>query len=195
MITCQSNIHHIHYAIWHITESVEELKTLINGRFHVSLQGISNPTRQKERLASRLLIETLCGTYCEVAYRSNGEPYLVGSTQHISISHTKNYVAVAIAPCRVGIDIEYKSDRVLRITEKFLNTTETSKLAQATDKISTALLFWCAKEALYKKLEQKEPEFTLFTCTQNQQGATITYNGETHSLLYFANQNYTLVIV
>lgn len=195
MIASHTKIGPIQYAIWHITESVEELKTLINGRFEVSLQGLSNPTRQKERLASRLLIEALCGTYYSVAYRNNGEPYLEGSPLCVSISHTRNYVAVAIAPFRIGIDIEYKSDRILRITQKFLTTSETSQLAQATHKTDTALLFWCAKEALYKKLEQKQPEFTLFTCQQSEQGATITYQGTTHPLLHVTNPNYTLVIV
>jgi 4'-phosphopantetheinyl transferase EntD len=195
MIIEKATLNGITYGIWHLTESVEELHTLIGNRFEVSLHGLNNPTRQKERLASRLLVEALCGTYCEVAYRSNGEPYLVGSHLHISISHTKNFVAVAVAPFRIGIDIEYTSDRVLRIQEKFLNPIELDFLAKATDRRASALLFWCAKEALYKKEAQKEPDFTLFTCQQNGLEASITHQETTYPLLYQTNKDFTLVMV
>ena len=69
MIICDKQINGIRYAIWQLTESVSELKALIDGRFLVSLDNISNETRQKERLASRLLIETLCNGYQAVDYK------------------------------------------------------------------------------------------------------------------------------
>lgn len=195
MIIEKNTLNGITYGIWHLTESVEELHTQIGNRFEVCLDGLNNLTRQKERLASRLLVEALCGTYCEVAYRSNGEPYLEGSNLHISISHTKNYVAVAVAPYRIGIDIEYTSDRVLRIQEKFLNRLELTSLESAPNTAATALVFWCAKEALYKKLLHKEPEFTLFTCQVQHQTASITYQESTFPFAYQQNEHYTLVVV
>ena len=140
MIICNTQIDNIRHGIWHLTESISELNSLINGRFEVSLTGISNPTRQKERLASRLLIEALCGKFQPVGYLTNGEPYFLDSNLHLSISHTKNYVAVAIAPCRIGIDIEHPSDRVLRITEKFLNQEELKTLAKTNNQAETARL-------------------------------------------------------
>ena len=194
MIICDKQINGIRYAIWQLTESVSELKALIDGRFLVSLDNISNETRQKERLASRLLIETLCNGYQAVDYKENGEPYFTQTNLYLSISHTKSYVAVAVAPFRIGIDIEHTSDRVLRITEKFLNTTELAQLASHTNQASTALLYWCAKEALYKKLTEKEPEFTLFTCEQQKNLLNVHYQAETYTFSFEQNNNYTLVL-
>lgn len=194
MIICDKQINGIRYAIWQLTESVSELKALIDGRFLVSLDNINNETRQKERLASRLLIETLCNGYQAVDYKENGEPYFSTSTLQLSISHTKSYVAVAVAPFRIGIDIEHTSDRVLRITEKFLNTTELAELARLKNPETTALLYWCAKEALYKKLTEKEPEFTLFTCEQQKNLLHVHYQKEKYTFTFEQNNNYTLVL-
>ena len=194
MIICNTQINGIRYAIWQLTESVSELIDLINGRFTVSLAGITNPVRQQERLAARLLIEVLCDGYQPIDYKENGEPYFTQCDLYLSISHTKNYVAVAVAPFKIGIDIEHTSDRVLRITEKFLNTTELAELASHTNQASTALLYWCAKEAMYKKMTKKEAEFTLFTCQQHHNTLTVHYQAETFSFIFEQNNHYTLVI-
>lgn len=194
MIICNTQINGIRYAIWQLTESVSELKALIDGRFLVSLDNINNETRQKERLASRLLIETLCNGYQAVDYKENGEPCFTQCDLYLSISHTKNYVAVAVAPFKIGIDIEHTSDRVLRITKKFLNHTELAELTNTSNPAPTALLYWCAKEAMYKKMTEKEAEFTLFTCQQHHNTLTVHYQAETFSFIFEQNNHYTLVI-
>ena len=194
MIICDKQINGIRYAIWQLTESVSELKALIDGRFLVSLDNINNETRQKERLASRLLIETLCNGYQAVDYKENGEPCFTQCDLYLSISHTKNYVAVAVAPFKIGIDIEHTSDRVLRITKKFLNHTELAELTNTSNPAPTALLYWCAKEAMYKKMTEKEAEFTLFTCQQHHNTLTVHYQAETFSFIFEQNNHYTLVI-
>lgn len=64
---------------------------------------------------------------------------------HISISHTLGYVAVILSrDYEVGVDIEYVSDRVNRISSRFLRDDEV--FADTTDK----LIAWCAKETMYK---------------------------------------------
>ena len=194
MIICNTQINGIRYAIWQLTESVSELIDLINGRFTVSLAGITNPVRQQERLAARLLIEVLCNGYQPIDYKENGEPYFTQCDLYLSISHTKNYVAVAVAPFKIGIDIEHTSDRVLRITKKFLNHTELAELTNTSNPAPIALLYWCAKEAMYKKMTEKEAEFTLFTCQQHHNTLTVHYQAETFSFIFEQNNHYTLVI-
>lgn len=194
MIISKTEINGIRYAIWHLSESVEGLTALIGGRFTVSLAGISNPVRQKERLASRLLIESLCNGFQPVDYKENGEPYFTQCDLYLSISHTKNYVAVAVAPFRIGIDIEYTSNRVLRITEKFLNADEQQQLLQSHEPASLALLYWCCKEAFYKKMVDKEPEFTLFTCQQRQNILNVHYQAESYLFAFEQNKDFTLVV-
>ena len=194
MIIYDKQINNIRYAIWHLSESVSELTALIGGRFTVSLTGITNAVRQKERLASRLLIELLCDGYQPIDYKENGEPYFTQCNLYLSISHTKNYVAVAVAPFKIGIDIEYTSNRVLRITEKFLNANEQQQLLQSQEPASLALLYWCCKEAFYKKMVDKEPEFTLFTCQNSLNKLLLDYQDMQYPFYFEQNSYYTLVL-
>ena len=63
----------------------------------------------------------------------------------ISISHTRGYAALILSDdSEIGIDIEYRSDRVERIASRFIRPDEK---AETTDE---KLLLWSAKEAVYK---------------------------------------------
>ena len=41
---------------------------------------------------------------------SNGKPYLVNSNLHVSISHSGEYLAIALSPTPVGVDIQKKEE-------------------------------------------------------------------------------------
>ena len=78
-----------------------------------------------------------------VEHNEDGKPMIEG--YHISISHTLGYVAVILSrDYEVGVDIEYVSDRVNRISSRFLRDDEV--FPGTTDK----LIAWCAKETMYK---------------------------------------------
>lgn len=108
--------------------------------------------RKREQKAVHLLLAAMTGdSNAEVSHESSGKPYLASSNPEppptLSISHTKGYAAVLLAGdnnTRVGIDIEYRSDRVERIASRFIHKDE--KADSTTDK----LLLWSAKEAVYK---------------------------------------------
>ena len=78
-----------------------------------------------------------------VEHNEDGKPMIEG--YHISISHTLGYVAVILSrDYEVGVDIEYVSDRVNRISSRFVRDDEV--FADTKDK----LIAWCAKETMYK---------------------------------------------
>lgn len=88
----------------------------------------------------------------EITHEESGKPVLDG--WHISISHTKGYAAVLLSKSHeVGIDIEYVSERVKRIADRFLRPDE-----QAENTIDL-LLHWCAKEAIYKLYSELDLTF------------------------------------
>lgn len=148
-------------AIWKIEESAEELmtnlsvRTLSDKRF----QGFSNRARICEWLAVRNLLKTMCGSEKQIAYNSCGKPFLGDESYKISISHTKGFVAILLHKTNeVGIDIEQQSERILKLKERFMSTTELANL----DNIKTsthALLYWSAKETLFKILPEDEFDF------------------------------------
>ena len=141
-------------AIWHITETSDELYALLDTeKYDSRLLGMKNEVRRAEWLAVRLLVKELFGLEAEVAYHPTGRPYLKNSTTHISISPTKGFAAVAYhheAP--VGMAIEYLSSRVERIALRFTTRDEASYIDRHDESVRQMyhLINWSAKETLYK---------------------------------------------
>lgn len=102
--------------------------------------------RQQEHKAEELLLKNLLGDV-ELRHNEEGKPLL--DDYKISISHTVNrnggFVAVILSKGNdVGIDIEYVSDRVMKIASRFLRIDEQPR------SVVDHLVYWCAKETAYK---------------------------------------------
>lgn len=141
-------------AIWHITESVDELYALLaTDKYDMQLSEKHHIARRAEWLAVRLLVKEFVGEDCEVAYHATGRPYLKGSDVYISISHTKGFAVLAYHyKKRIGVDIEYFSSRVERVVDRFTSLGELSYIEGHDDSCRQMyyLINWSAKEALYK---------------------------------------------
>ena len=145
----------IDFFFWEITETVEDLLALFTHPDYMK-KGLkdfsSNTTRQKEWLATRLLLKEALGDDVKISYTVSGRPFLIGSTQHISISHTRKYVLLALAQEPFGVDIEVWGSRALRLQQKFLSPDEACLLhSKEADEIAVRL--WSAKESCYKYLD------------------------------------------
>lgn len=144
------------WGIWKMDETIEELASLFpdgNRLMQEAVHRFSNANRRKEWLAARALLFFLSEEKHEIAYLSSGKPYLKDSFWHISISHTENYVAVALHPrLEIGIDIERYATKVLRVKERFMREDEKAEGKE----IEALLLHWSAKETLYKLIGQEE---------------------------------------
>ncbi|MEG1546114.1 MAG: 4'-phosphopantetheinyl transferase superfamily protein [Bacteroides sp.] len=150
----------LHRGIWRIEESVDELLSLCSKPelYRASLAAFSSDKRRQEWLSVRILLSVLCGEEKEITYLPNGKPYLVDDSYHISISHTRGYVAVILHPTEeVGIDIEQHSNRVGKVRSKFMQPSEENQLVKANE-ICHLLLHWSAKETIYKLLGNEEVE-------------------------------------
>ena len=141
-------------AIWHITESADELYALLSThRYDAQLADKTNEARRAEWLAVRLLVKELFGPEAEVAYHPSGRPYLKDSAIHISISHTRGYAAVAYSTDRlIGLDIERIADRIERIADRFTSPAEAGYINsyEQQERLLYHLINWSAKETLYK---------------------------------------------
>lgn len=109
--------------------------------------------RQRENNAEFLLLRKLLGETVQLRHNDVGKPELDG--YNISISHTLNrdggYVAIILSKSHnVGIDIEYRSDRIMKIANRFLRCDEKPQT------IEDNLICWCAKEAVYKLFSSED---------------------------------------
>lgn len=133
-------------GLWNISETEEEFYgwcpelLSLKGR----VDAMKSKARRLEFLAVRALLKDMLGYVPEIRHDENGKPYMNGGVK-LSVSHTQGYAAVMISGnCDVAVDVEYVSDRVCRVADKFLRKDETA--GTPLEKLAV----WCAKEALYK---------------------------------------------
>ncbi|MDR3262354.1 MAG: 4'-phosphopantetheinyl transferase superfamily protein [Tannerella sp.] len=145
------------WGVWKIEESWERLLHLSEWpeKYLPFLNNCKSDSRKAEWLAVRILLKELTGAETTVAYHADGFPYLPDAPYHISISHTKGYAAVLLNPDKpVGIDIEYRSERIQKIKSRFLNETEWMLLGENPG-TTDLLICWSAKETAFKMTERK----------------------------------------
>lgn len=152
------------WGIWHVTETIEELQACLSPASYDSaeLMCLKKPNRQLEYLAVRVLVQELTGLELKIVHNSNGKPFFENFPMSISISHTKGYVAVGLHPSKnVGIDIEQVSDRVLKVSSRFLRPDEFPGLTSLPLEVQifVHLLVWSAKESMFKVLNSSEVDF------------------------------------
>ncbi|MCE7071533.1 4'-phosphopantetheinyl transferase superfamily protein [Dyadobacter sp. CY327] len=148
--------------LWELTETETELKETLGYAYNADeLSAITHPQKLREWLASRLLIKIIAeqfdinyiGTYKD----EHGKAFLIDNDSHISITHTNDFVAVAInPPAAVGIDMEKMDAKLQRTSKKYLSQPE---FEHAGDEIALLCMYWCAKEALYKLYGKKKVSF------------------------------------
>lgn len=179
--------------VWHIQESVEELEALLP---QVDLPVSKSQQRRKERLAVRLLLQQAGIT--GLAYEESGKPYLVDGP-YISISHSRDWVCVALHDSRpIGIDLECFSDRMLALSQRFMNAEELSSLPH--DK-TVMHLAWCAKEATYKIFGDSLVDFRAsmtvlpfaFSAGEGEFILQLKTDGRRLIMKYMLNTDYALV--
>ena len=127
-------------AIWDTQETLDEILKLSKP---FDLIRLKTEKRKKEFLTSRLLLEQLSPNAI-ITYNEFGAPEL-SNGDCISISHSKNLVAVIICTKKVGLDIEQISGKALRLSSKFVSEKNLKKLSK-----EKATLIWCLKEVVFK---------------------------------------------
>ena len=145
-------------ALWKITEELEILKDCVhlNQVDNLKLDSFGSLSRKKEFITTRILLQELLGEGIAIVNNEHGKPFLVDSNYEISISHSKEYVGVMVGLDHdMALDIEYLSDRVYRICNRFLSEDELSFISE-TDKQLHIYQHWCAKECLIKLYGKKD---------------------------------------
>ena len=140
---------------WHIGESCEQLSELIadNGLLLAESERMfKSLSRQREWLAVRALLKSTPYYNANILYHSCGKPYLSGNGKHISISHTQEYVVIAVSDFPIGVDIENINRNALAAVKSYLQPQEAEMLSLSENPTDEALLLWSAKEAVFKLL-------------------------------------------
>jgi phosphopantetheinyl transferase len=111
------------------------------------LSNLKNEKRRLEFCAIRF-IRNQKNIPFSIAYSPIGAPYLAGSPMHVGISHSNDLVGLALAPFKIGLDIELISDRILTIKNRFTTSQEVALFCY-TEAMNFTII-WTIKEVLYK---------------------------------------------
>ena len=151
------------WGIWNVTETLEQLLQLLphSEVYCQQMMQFTSKSRRLEWIAVRVLLFELLREEKEIAYYSNGKPYLVDGSMSLSISHTRGFVSVIVGKpdVEVGIDIEQYNERVRRVAHRFIRPDEELSIYNDTDTYAM-LLHWSAKEVVFKCLNVSEVDFS-----------------------------------
>ena len=120
--------------------------TLIAAEDVASAMRFQNEKRRREHLAWRRIVRRELGAKVHIDYNDVGAPVVDTEGRWISVAHGGESVAVAIADCPVGVDIESVTRDFDRVAPRYMTEREQS----ISDSDNWACYVWCAKEAMYK---------------------------------------------
>ena len=162
-------------AVWEITESEKELLDILaidEEDRDEELEEISlykSEQARRERLSVLALVQTLFEEPVHIGHHENGAPYIENDSTRISITHTNRFAAVIIHPSEeVGIDIESIKRDFTAVEKRALSDEERDDLLdkeednpEKMEERNTQLaIYWCAKEALYKRMGRNNVDFS-----------------------------------
>ncbi|MGI8598908.1 MAG: 4'-phosphopantetheinyl transferase family protein [Chitinophagaceae bacterium] len=145
--------HSTRLAIWKIEESPIFFSDVIGLQ-----RAVSHPHKNLQHLSGRYLLKLLFPEFplSLIQIADTRKPYLEDEKFHFSISHCGDYAAAIVSTTkRVGVDIEVSSQKVERISHKFISAEEEILCggllsADSLSLIKTVTLMWSCKEAVFK---------------------------------------------
>jgi len=153
--------YHSRIGIWQITETEAELRELssVPSDELEEISYIKSESLRKQKLAVRALLDALFEEKVYLSHHDNGKPYIENDATNISITHTDKYVAVIVNNTEeVGIDCESLDRDFSAVEKKALSEEEIEDLDDEKRNEQLAI-YWCAKEAVYKKMSQYNVDF------------------------------------
>ena len=135
--------------VWKIEESYNDLikDIILNERSKKRLSGMRSEVHQKGFLSVRHLLKIAGYNDFDLYYNEYGKP-LLNDKKHISITHSFQFSGIIISDNEVGIDIEKNRPKIVKIQNRFVNTTVDSLSDE--DIIKQLTVVWGAKESMYK---------------------------------------------
>ena len=149
-------------AVWQITETEEELMNITSVPTDEleEIMLFRSESQRRQKLAVRALINEVFEEKMYLNHHDNGKPYLENCATTISITHTEKYVAIIIHDDEeVGIDIESLDRNFAAVEKKALSEDEIEDLEDDDKKNEQLAIYWCAKEAIFKRMSQNRVDF------------------------------------
>lgn len=187
-------------GIWKLSESADDLGSLFqfSNQEKKEFKKFKAKRRKTEYLAVRLLLQDLLNKKQEIQYHKSGKPELKDIQKNVSISHSSDFVVVFISENRIGIDVENTQRNIEKVAVRFLHEEEFRQIQNLENPQTATILYWSAKEAIFKCAEEKGVQFnkqifipTFEIKSEGQFTGTLTTNSTTtnYKLWYLFYEN------
>lgn len=172
---------------WKISEDIDWLfeNVTLNEKSSSRLETMSSIEHKKGFLAVRMLLQHVGFTDFDLFYDAFGKPHLksedgrwkteesetynsqlltpssklpASSSLHISISHSHEFSCICISNQSIGIDLEKRKEKTLKIAPRFMDVSHLENLSES-DKIAKATVVWGVKESIFKLKNEKGISF------------------------------------
>ena len=110
------------------------------------VEQFGSASRRCEALAWRAIVRRELGEEVTIGYDANGAPIVNVPNIYISVSHSRDMVAVLFSERTCAVDIESASRDFCRVVDRYLSQEE----RQIADEYGLYAEMWSAKEAMYK---------------------------------------------
>lgn len=190
--------------IWKIEESFADLSDGIklSENSQNRLNGMKSEIHQRGFLSVRHLLKEVGYSDADLIYDEHGKPHLKNGS-YISITHSFNFSGIIISNTQpVGIDIEKRRDKIVKIAHKFTPIEAYKSIANHNALVSKLTIVWGAKESLYKIYGKKKLLFLdhmyiedFAFDTDNKTTGKILYEGRTteYDVEYLEFDDFTCV--
>lgn len=151
---------------WKISEDVEWLfeNVQLNEKSISRLETMNSIEHKKGFLAVRMLLQHIGFSDFDLYYDEFGKPNLkteeneTSNSQHISISHSHEFSCICISNQSIGIDLEKRKEKTLKIAPRFMDIFHLENLSEE-DKIAKSTVIWGVKESVFKLKNEKGISF------------------------------------
>lgn len=181
-LNCFSNIkeNRPFLSIWEVKDYLLRIKT-------------GEKKREIEKKEVLLGLQKM-GFNTAVLYKESGQPYLKDNPDlHLSISHSKGWIAIYISSCPIGIDVEVRSPRMGLASSYFTNERE----QKFKDNLDQLHIIWGTKEAFYKlqegNINDLKNEVTITEINQNN-SVVLSFKEKEYTFDYYQDDILTIVL-
>lgn len=189
--------------VWIVEESEVELakSVRLTPLCEKRMEGMKSEMHRRGFLSIRHLLAEVGYADKDLVYDEFGKPHLKDGKK-ISITHSNNFTGIIVSSQQeVGIDIEKKRDKILRIAHKFTPIEEYKTIANSDALIRKLTIVWGAKESLYKIYAQPGLSFLQhidikdFSMEDGKTLGEIFYQGKTsrYDISFLEFEGFTLV--
>lgn len=120
---------------------------------------IHHSEKKRQFIAGRKLLISLMDQPSNILYDQYGGPVIENMPEaEVSLSHSDQMIAAALSKSPIGIDIQQKTDTIIRVMNRFMNEEELTDSTYC-DRMLYAQFCWSAKEAIFKAYRKGNIDF------------------------------------